>query len=537
MPHSILQPDLVIKRPFRCPLTLQMLFFAALFPSASPALFAGQSHVTVQTSRAQDKRANPYRQVKSEAQNLMRWCALKRYTDGQIWAASIALRFGGPDNMISSNLKRLHANRMSSKNVKASKTPNGFMAERAKVSKVASPLFGMWQEAQKAGDLSLATELAQDLAAADPEHEATHKALGYVRHNEKWMSPRSKVFLEKGGIKDPVFGWVMKENLPHYRKGKRLLHKKMVSKVEADQAHRDKNNPYRIMTEHFHIYSCRPLEEAILFAHKAEALHDTWVHLFPYFLDGYGGEQGSQNNGRLPGVDLKTSMPMRIYYAHDRRQYEELSGMKGGRGNYDLGRRCSFFFPQGNGQGVLDSIFYHEVTHQLFVAYSLGRLRGLGLMKATVGANNFLNEGLATFMEGFENAGGKLHLSALTKSSLSFGSNTIHGPLRIKLAASYFRQGIAEPLTTLLSLNHQTFYVGPVVRNQRLDRYSESAALIHFLMLGQERKYRKPFVQFARDFYNGQALSKDALAKSLKISTAKIETQWKQYMSTIPSVR
>lgn len=472
-----------------------------------------------------------YQDIRASALGVARSCASRRDVAGQRWAVRVALRVGGPSSSLESTLKRLQtSNLLKARDAKATEA---FKKDQARVAKAAAPLHALWQEALKAKQLSLATEIAQDHAEADPGHDATHKVLGYVKHGDRWMSPRAVKFIEAGLVKDPVFGWLKKDDVAKFHKGLRPLDGEFVPKAQADRAHREPKKPYKILTERFHVFSCRPYEEGVAFARAAEDLCASWTYLFAGFM-------GQQPEGRLPGVDLLPPRPMRIYYLTDRAQYVKVSGMQGGKGHFNVGQRCSYFYPFGFGgrvDPVLKGVFNHEVGHQLFSAYSSKQVFNMAFFKAIKGPNSFLVEGLATFMEGLESAGGKLYPASLsspiTKYRSAGASMSVVGPLRIRMAARFFRRGINEPLAKLLSIDYYSFPKPPIVRGQRIDRYSQAGAFVYFMMFDANGAYRDDFARYVLAYYHGKAGSPKAIEKYLKKSVPELEKKWKAYMSKV----
>lgn len=482
------------------------------------------------------RQAACYAKAAPAAKDLARWCGANNFAAGQRDAVRAALRLGGRDSGLASTLVRLDALPQSD-----ASPPDGYAREAAKLAQAAAPLFELWQEAKKAGALSLAAEVAQDLAAADPRHEATHRALGYVQHEGRWVGPWAKKKLGEGWTEDPQFGWIPASDAPKYRAGQRPMDGGgFAPKAEADAAHRDKTKPYKIVSEHFDVFSTRPLEEGVRFAREAEDFFASWGRDFAAFLD------PELKDGALPGSGLQAPARMRVFYLLDEAQYREISGNPRAKGHFDLARQCSFFYPYGRERSrVQEMIFYHEVGHQLFHAFSMGSNRGMGFFGALSGANGWLLEGLATYLEGLDNIGGKLVPAQvnlplrdfLSSAGLSSDRLAVIGPLRIKLAAHYVQTKVAEPWDKLFALNQAQYPVGPVVNGTQIDRYSEGGAIAYFLLHGSGERHRDNFARFVRGFYEGKARGAKAIEQYLGTSIAELEKAYAEFMAKIPPMK
>ena len=162
--------------------------------------------------------------VKAAALKLAKWCGEKDCKTEQKKSLWLALRFAGSDAEI---VKDWRALKDVDEFSEVSK-PDNFDAERSKVADTAKELYTLWQDAKKAAHLSLATEAAQDLLAADPSHEATRLELGYVKQQNQWVGPNEAKFLKNGMMNDSKFGWIKKEDVEKYRQGLRPLKGKFV---------------------------------------------------------------------------------------------------------------------------------------------------------------------------------------------------------------------------------------------------------------------------------------------------------------------
>lgn len=482
------------------------------------------------------RQSDLYAKAAPAAKDLARWCGANNFAAGQRDAVRAALRLGGRDSGLASTLTRLDALPLSD-----APPPDGYAREAAKLAQAAAPLYELWQDARKAGALSIAAEVAQDLAAADPAHEPTHQALGYVRHGGTWVGPWAKKMLGEGWIEDPQFGWIPAADAPKYRAGQRPLDGGgFAPKAQADAAHRDKAKPYKIVSEHFDVFSTRPLEEGVRFAREAEDFFASWGHHFAAFLE------PELKDGALPGAGLRAPARMSVFYLFDEAQYRETSGNPRAKGHFDLARQCSFFYPYGAARSrVQEMIFYHEVGHQVFHAFSLGGNKGMGFYGALSGANNWLLEGLATYLEGLDNVGGKLVPAQvnlplrdfLSSAGLASDRLAVIGPLRIKLAAHYVQAKIAEPWEKLFALNQAQYPAGPVVNNQQIDRYSEGGAIAYFLLHGSGERHRDAFARFVRAFYEGKARGAKAIEQYLGTPVAELEKAYAEFMAKIPPMK
>jgi len=372
----------------------------------------------------------------------------------------------------------------------------------------ATRLLALAAKAAKIGRYSLADDCLRGVIARRPNHKEARRLLGYIPRAGGWATPYAAERLNVGWVDHPTFGWVPESWVPHLEKGRRpglvkpgkpvefpgpLTPGKPVTWMPTDHAEDPNCNidkGWSIETAHFVIRTNVPLSEAITFGRKLEAFHDLF---FALMSDVAGRDSPLAQRYDTPSPARVQSRKHRIWYFAAQAEYVNYlrpthgDGVEVEIGHYDRptkpgGWGTSYFFRDLEGTMGVDATLYHEASHQL-----LFESAGRRAFEANAG-NFWVFEGLGTYFE---------TLTPQPDGSLQIGG--LVGPRVAKARANILDDGDYLPIGELVELDQATFSGDSEIYL----RYAESMALVVFLMQGDGRAYREPFLDYARDATRG----------------------------------
>ncbi|MDR1963878.1 MAG: hypothetical protein LBQ50_08875 [Planctomycetaceae bacterium] len=369
-----------------------------------------------------------------------------------------------------------------------------------------------------------AMRLAIRVLEANPDHEKIRQIFGFKLFNGQWRTGWEMEQLKKGFIDHPVFGWMPKEFVVEYEAGKRMISKRGWVNANEDQLfHADIRNGWQIATEHYNLTTNHSLEEGVQMARRLEHLYRAWKMLF--FNTLLSEEKLAELFTKpLPGGTLPHH---RVYVFRDKQDYVSFlkdsepgfePQLRESNGYYHPQRFISYFFPVSAkmDEFTADTVrkaLYHEGTHQLFQeARPKSNLPGV--------RNNFwIVEGIAMFMETFRIEGNHYKLGNQDDSRLFAAKAHRFDP-------DYF---FYLPFEKTVSLGRKEFQ-----SHSRLARlYSQSAGMTHFLMLGQDGRYRHAVLELLRRVYTGAARP-ESLSQLTGRSYQELDEEYTEFLKTVP---
>jgi hypothetical protein len=393
---------------------------------------------------------------------------------------------------------------------------------------------GLYQMAKRAAATNppryaLAATCLREALERQPDHREVRRLLGYVSSDGGWARPFAVRQLKDGNLNHAIYGWVPADWVSHLEGGELPApiargQKKVrwLPAEEADRLRSNWKNPWQIVTEHFEIQTDVPLGEAITFARRLESFYDLF---FTLMADVVGDNLPLARRLRSPSLTAEASYrPHRIYYFASKDEYldrmAELLGPNIDRdslGYYDPPkpgkgfRSASYFYRDAEGVLPASATLYHEVSHQLLFenAGSNGFTKNAG--------NYWVFEGMGTYFE---------TVKPLEDGSLEFGG--LDSP-RIKAALHLFASGQFLPLDRFLLLDQSAFNRPDRIR----EHYQQAMALAIFLMQANDRAYREPFLDYARDAFRGRI--KRTTGRSLEDRLGEpvraIETRFREFLA------
>ena len=331
----------------------------------------------------------------------------------------------------------------------------------------------------------------------NPQNEFIRKLIGNVPYENRWATQYEMRMSKAGKVDHPVFGWILQTQVERYENGERYYQGRWMSAADEARLHRDKNDPWIIVTPHYKIYSYPSLEQGVELSRKLENLAVIWNQLFLRFF-----ATDAQLKRFYAGQNPEfMNVQHQVFFYRDKAQYVEKvsrimrsSLVAGTLGVYYSDARmapgtlgASFFF---TGQDYDERTVLHETTHQLF-AESRPRQKSPGAYKNVLSPGKNCNfwaiEGIATFMESLTDKPGRHELGDLNDERI-FAA-------RFRVLKSRFY----IPFDQFTAMSMKEFQSDARVATF----YSQSAGLTWFLLFYDHGKYRECFVDYLSTIYSG----------------------------------
>lgn len=378
----------------------------------------------------------------------------------------------------------------------------------------ARKLFQLARAAFRAGDIAYCYDLVREVVEHDPDYGEARALLGFTRYRDSWVSPFAARKLRTGHLWSSRFGWVTRGQLAHYERGEQSWKGQWLPAEQVAQFRKSWPNAWQVDTQHYMVRTNVSLERGVSFAEDLEKLHAIFFRLFAGFFT--PREQAAllfEGNRRAGFSRQRESGPHRRFRVNFYRTAEEYMhatrphvkfGLEATTGIYVPATRTAYFYVH---EEMDQATVIHEATHQLFFESGQGR--------QTTGspANYWVIEGIACYMESFEDCGDHVELGNWDTPRLKVGRQRI-------------RRGQYVPIEKLVRLGLKDFE-GPAVYTL----YSQSACLCHFLMHHDNGRYREALVRYIEAVCLGQA-SGETLQDLVGVEYAELERQFREHVAT-----
>ncbi|MCO6046515.1 hypothetical protein NG895_21660 [Aeoliella sp. ICT_H6.2] len=375
---------------------------------------------------------------------------------------------------------------------------------------LAAKLSELAHRAADLGEAALAIRLATEAVVADPDCEPARLALGYEKHDGRWLTSYGARMAGRGLEWNSSYGWIDPEDLPRYEAGERPYRRRWVSKEIDAEKHSNIAQGWQIRTDHFNVTTNHSLEAGVALAGKLEQLHQVWLSLFADFAIDDGELRNRFEKHRVPGV---RSRPYQVVYHRTQDEYNQELVARQPRiaetiGIYfDFQREAHFFFSE---EYATDPTLYHESVHQLFQE-SDGARRDPGLKD-----NFWAVEGVATMFESLRQR----------RSDDGVVYFTIGTPEAGRLASARRRlleEGYRVPLGDLVTLGKRDLQG----RSDLVPLYSQMAGLATFCM--QSPDHRPHFVEYLQQIYAHRA-EPATLSTLMGRTYADLDGQYREFL-------
>lgn len=344
----------------------------------------------------------------------------------------------------------------------------------------------------KAGFAGYAYNLVRETLRHDPDHDAARRVTGYVRYEQRWVSPLAAQMLRKNYVWDDRFGWVPKTHLPRLEAGEELVGSRWMSAAKAAEIRQDFKQAWKIRTDHYEVQTNYKLEQGVELARELEEYYEVFHEVFAAYFSTPEQMQKLFEGARTTTV----SPPKLVNFYRTREEYvdrlkDRFPQIGQTNGLYYTTDRTVHFFhdPQATNLATL----YHESTHQLFYE-AFGNERSIA-----EDAHFWIIEGIACYMESFRRD---------PQAGYVLGDP---GYIRFENA----RQTLLVdryyiPLQELAAMGSREFQHHPQVGKN----YSQASGLAAFLMHYGDGRYRDALVAHLTQLYSGIS-SKRTRARSL----------------------
>lgn len=351
---------------------------------------------------------------------------------------------------------------------------------------VAKKLSDLAHQAADHGEAALAIRLATEAVVADPDCEPARLALGYEKHDGRWLTPYGVRMAKRGLQWNSTYGWINPDDLARYDQGERRYRRRWVSKELDAEKHAAIANGWQVRTDHFNVTTNHSLEAGVALAGKLEQLHQVWLSLFADFVIDDGELRKRFDKHQMPGV---RSRPYQVIYHRTQDEYNQELVSRQPRVAETIGiyfdhqREAHFFYSD---EYATDPTLYHESVHQLFQQSDRAR-RDPGMSD-----NFWAIEGVATLFESL-----RQH-----RSDDGVVYFTIGTPNAGRLASARRRlleEGYRIPMGDLVTLGKRDLQG----RDDLVPLYSQMAGLATFFV--QSPDLRPKFVEYLQQIYAHRA--------------------------------
>lgn len=359
----------------------------------------------------------------------------------------------------------------------------------------------------------------------NPDHKRARQFMGFSLYEGEWRSQWEIRRIEKGYVDDPQFGWLLKDQVEEYHKGKRFYRNQWITREEEEKKIVASASGWRIETEHFSILSRVSLERGVEIGRYLESYYDAWIRLFYPFV-----ANENQWTARLYSNDAIVSKRHQVILYRNRAEYvRELKKHDPNAvqsvGGYFPSLRCIFVY-EPDPKSVDDAfdlmpMLAHEATHQLFNECNIpNSARGKSdYSKLARYANFWAVEGIAITAETF----------TLDRAKNKAALGGFKGVFRIEDAlTSLFVDNEYIPLERFIGMSRTEFQAYEDLNLL----YSQAAGLAFFFMFYNDGAYCNAFVRYLYGVYQGTD-TPDLIVKLTGKSFKQLDEEYKTFMKEI----
>jgi hypothetical protein len=273
-----------------------------------------------------------------------------------------------------------------------------------------------------------------------------------------------------------------------------------VSAFETEEVRMGGQKRYRILTDRYVITAART-EDGIRAGERLEHLFNVWELLFAPFLKEAGMKRPPHESAQRP-LHVVLYRDQQEYTSHLQRIDPFAVATNG---YYSPTRRTAYFFSPET------KVLLHEGTHQIFEEYFFRD-------QTPVFRNNFwVVEGMAMLMETLKIEDEHYKIGDILDD-------------RLYAAKEYqFRRNYNLPIRSLTAMS-----AAQIQRSAEIQRiYSQSAALVHWLMFAEEGCYREHLLELLRQTYLGTA-KPETLSSLTGLSYGELDRKYVEFLKMIP---
>ncbi|MEW4455453.1 hypothetical protein AB1L30_22480 [Bremerella sp. JC817] len=283
----------------------------------------------------------------------------------------------------------------------------------------------------------------------NPDHAEARRILGYANVNGAWRRPGVVTRAKQPRYEHPKLGWPARSY-------------------------------WQIDTPHFEILTNHSEAEGLKLGERLEVVYSAWEQMFFSFWSN-PRQLASYFNGSTPSPVRKKFQVVLFKSRGEYVSYLEPVQPRIGitLGIYQFDDEKVYLFHSDD--ETAHATWHHEVSHQLFQEYrSASKDVGLNF-------NAWAVEGVAMYLESLRIFDGYMTLGGLDASRLQYARNR------------YFVGNFHMPLAEIVELGREKLQK----REDISAIYSHSAGLTQYLLDGDERSLREPFIRTLYKMYQG----------------------------------
>jgi hypothetical protein len=253
----------------------------------------------------------------------------------------------------------------------------------------------------------------------------------------------------------------------------------------------------QILTDHYHITAFRR-DDGNLAGERLEHLFDVWQLLFTEFLKDKDAEKEPAKHRHQVVLHRDKHA-----YTSSLKRFDPFIAQT--NGYYFAPTKTAHFF------SLEDKILFHEGTHQILAEHFFSK------SSQTFRNNFWLVEGIALFMQTLR----------VEEKSYKIGdilADRLYGAKIYRV-----RENHNLPIRKLTAMSR-----AEIQTNADLQKiYSQSAALVHWLMFAEEGRYRKHLFELLRRTYLDSA-KPETLSELTGLSYEELDKKYVEFLDTIP---
>lgn len=382
----------------------------------------------------------------------------------------------------------------------------------------AKDLYLLAQRLVNQGFSSYAFEVVREAAFHDPDNRPVRSVLGYVRHDDQWVTPFKRDMLKKKHVWHETYGWLPANHVARYDAGERFFKDRFVSARQEAELRRDFKNAWEVRTDHFLVKTNHSLERGVEVGVALEDFHDFFNQAFAAFF--LSPEQlkklFSQATRSFPPPDK----PHEVNYFATKEEYvarlkPKIPQIDITNGLYYTNDRTAFFFHDAAVQSN-DATLYHEATHQLLYE------NGPNAKDRPIGQKEqfWIIEGIACYMESFRREGGRI---------------SVGDPRSPRFVAARYRflhDKYYIPLETFDAMGMNQFQNDPNISKN----YSQASGLAQFFMHYDGGKYRDALIEHLSQHYSERRRtlpSPESLSDLTGVPNEDLDKQYGAFMTEV----
>jgi hypothetical protein len=342
----------------------------------------------------------------------------------------------------------------------------------------AAALFAEAKAASDQRQAARAYQLLHEALREDPDHAEARRILGYVKAGSQWRLPdEEKMTPRQPPLDHPRLPWKARGYWSLETPNFQIVTN---SKGELSEAGQQLENLHGLWRQIFFSYWSSPEALAARFAGTNEPL--------------------ARPRPKMQVVLFATQREYAAYVASAHPKAAATLGL------YDDKQRMAYFFA---GNASVYPTWYHEATHQLF-QQSIPDARD----EPGQARNFWALEGAALYMESLARHGGYWTAGGCEANRLQFA--------RYRVLSG----DLALPLARLAAMSREE-----IQNSSEIGRiYSQAAGLAHFLIDGQEGKYREPFIELLSAIYRGDDTA-ETLSQATQQPLGQLDDEYRAYLN------